>query len=170
MKFRCPAFNIYLVLITLAFAPGCHTSKEGDPKKELSSIRLHVELTAGVEHSAPITVHGVPISIEREAFLTEKDLSHASVIDAIGGGYSMQLDFDSHGTLVLDMTTASSKGRRVAIFTQADKPRWLGAPVVNNRNANGMLVFTPDCTREEAERIVRGLNNTVKKLHRGTIL
>ena len=30
--------------------------------------------------------------------------------------------------------------------------------------SNGRFVFAPDATREEAERIVRGLNNMAKKL------
>ena len=37
---------------------------------------------------------------------------------------------------------------------------------ITGRNSSGRLVFTPDATREEAERFVRGLNNTIHKMER----
>ena len=44
--------------------------------------------------------------------------------------------------------------------------RWLAAPVISHRISDGVLVFTPDATREEAEEIALGLNNVSKKVHR----
>ena len=41
--------------------------------------------------------------------------------------------------------------------------RWLAAPRINKRIADGVLVFTPDATREEAEQIALGLNNLAQK-------
>jgi hypothetical protein len=43
--------------------------------------------------------------------------------------------------------------------------RWLAAPVISHRIGDGVLVFTPDATREEAEEIALGLNNVAKKTH-----
>ena len=37
---------------------------------------------------------------------------------------------------------------------------------MTGKNSTGEIVFTPDCTREEAERVVRGLNNVVRKIKR----
>jgi hypothetical protein len=42
--------------------------------------------------------------------------------------------------------------------------RFLGAPLITKRITDGVFVFTPDATREEAERIVAGLNNVIAKL------
>ena len=43
------------------------------------------------------------------------------------------------------------------------KDRWLGAPRVTHRIKDGVLIFTPDTDREEAEQIVLGLNNLAEK-------
>ena len=44
--------------------------------------------------------------------------------------------------------------------------RWLAAPILQQRIRDGLLVFTPDATREEAERIVRGLKNVAKTVQK----
>jgi hypothetical protein len=36
---------------------------------------------------------------------------------------------------------------------------------MTKRIVDGKLVFTPDATREEADRIVRGLNKIAKEMH-----
>jgi len=43
--------------------------------------------------------------------------------------------------------------------------RWLAAPLINRRMADGMITFTPDASREETEKFVEGLNNSAKKLN-----
>ena len=50
------------------------------------------------------------------------------------------------------------------VHTVTTEARWLAAPRISQRIKDGVLVFTPDATREEAERIVRGLNNVAIKL------
>jgi hypothetical protein len=102
------------------------------------------------------------VTINREPFLTEADLDSAKVVEGIGG-FSIQLVFGQHGTLLLDMMTTSYKGKRVVIMTQSPKTTWIAAPLIKTRNPSGIFTFTPDCTREEADRIVNGLNNVVAK-------
>jgi len=74
------------------------------------------------------------------------------------------IQFNKHGTLVLDMVTTGNRGSRVAVHSQFGDSRWLAAPRITGRIANGIFTFTPDATREESERIVRGLNNIAKAL------
>ena len=50
------------------------------------------------------------------------------------------------------------------IFSEFGQARWLAAPMINKRISDGNYVFTPDATREEAERIVRGVNNVIKSI------
>ena len=68
----------------------------------------------------------------------------------------------------LEQFTAQYPGRRFAIAAQFGEKelemRWLAAPILNRRITDGILAFTPDASREEAELIVRGLNNTAIKL------
>ncbi len=54
-----------------------------------------------------------------------------------------------------------SKDRKKAIDN-----RWLAAPVISHRNTSGTLVFTADCSREEAEALAAGLNETARIIHK----
>jgi hypothetical protein len=65
---------------------------------------------------------------------------------------------------LLDGATSANHNRRVAVFARWPEGRWLASPMIHKRIADGVLTFTPDCTREEAVRIVRGLNNVAKKI------
>ena len=78
------------------------------------------------------------------------------------GSFAIALQFDRRGTWLLEQYTVSGKGRRAAIFSQFSDTRWLAAPILNRNITDGRFVFTPDATRAEAERIVRGLNNVAK--------
>lgn len=179
MKNQWMAFNIYLLAALLV--GGCKTAEEKKEaaqikrqKKELSAIRFHLEAfgdTSGraepidILRAAPVTVN-----VTKSSFLDERDVLKATVLDDSTGGFVMQIQFDDHGTLVLDTVTSSNRGRRIAIMAEFTEPRWLAAPVIVKRITTGTLVFTPDATREEAGRIARGLNNTSAKLRKKGIL
>jgi hypothetical protein len=47
--------------------------------------------------------------------------------------------------------------------------RWLAAPLISHRIANGVLAFTPDCSREEADQLVQGLNEASKEAHKSWV-
>ena len=169
MKTCLRRFNIYLWLGALLCATGCSSFSE----KDMSSVRLHMESNAdGTAANGPVQVTRakIQINVEKEPFLTEGDLSGATLVDTVGG-FAIQLAFDAHGSILLDMATSSHKGARIAILTQFPKSkkvpiplsRWVAAPLVTKRISNGLLVFTPDTTREEAERIVSGLNKVAAK-------
>jgi len=171
MKFRLNRFNIYLLLV---LAPvlicGCQ-SPESKKKRELASISLHLETNPDrTDRSETVPVlreHSFPVNIEKTAFINEAHLAEASVIDAMGG-FALRLKFDRQGTWLLEQYTAQYAGRRVAIFAQfgekMKEARWLAAPVMGRRVTDGVLTFTPDATRGEADEIVLGLNNVAKKL------
>ena len=81
---------------------------------------------------------------------------------------AIKIEFNSTGTVLLEQYSATNPGRHFAIFCQfgpeQKEQRWLAAPLINQRITDGKLVFTPDCTREEADEIVLGLNNVVSKI------
>jgi hypothetical protein len=79
------------------------------------------------------------------------------------GGFQVMIQFDRQGTWLLEQYSVAARGKRVAIFSQFGEARWLAAPVLARRIADGLFVFTPDATRAEAERIVRGLVTVAKK-------
>jgi preprotein translocase subunit SecD len=83
------------------------------------------------------------------------------------GGFDLRIQFNSQGTWMLQNYSASNNGKHYAIFSQfgvdGKKARWLAAPVFNRLISDGVIQFTPDASREEAEEIARGLNNFAKK-------
>ncbi len=164
MTIRFNSFNIHLLLLAVwvGLAAGCKTTEERKQGKEASTLRFHLEVNPdGTHHNATVTVYGIPVNAQREPFLDEGSILEASVVDTLGG-FALKVQLDRHGTFVLDNMTTSSKGQRIAVFSQFGQARWLAAPVINKRISDGVFVFTPDATKEEAERIARGLNNVAK--------
>ena len=161
------SINIYLLLIAGGLTMGCKTTDERKRDKERSTFRVHIEMNAdSTGRSAPVPIYRerpVLVNVETVPFLDEGSIARAWVEDA-PGSFVIKVQLDSSGTLLLDGVTASNRGRRIAIASQFPDARWLGAPLITKRSADGIIEFTPDATREEAERIVRGLNNVVKEL------
>jgi len=77
--------------------------------------------------------------------------------------WELEIEFDHGGALLLDSVSVAQRGKHIAIFSDFDQSRWLAAPILDHRITNGILHFTPDASRAEAERIVRGLNNVAAK-------
>jgi preprotein translocase subunit SecD len=171
MKIRWHRFNIYLALALAAAALcGCRTASERKDRKLLSTLRLHLEAsrdTTGFNEAVPIyREQPVMVNVEKIPFLNESNVSAANVVDVVGG-FALRIQFDHAGTALLEQYSASSPGKRIAVFSQfgvkLKDVRWLAAPVISRRITNGVFVFTPDATREEAEQIALGLNNVFKK-------
>jgi len=122
-------FNIYFTVAGLFFCAGCvHNNKAKlDPKKEASTIRLYLEGNYADTSSTGtvlVTRQKFPYAVQREPFLTEADLSKVALVDDPGPdhSYSIELLFDDHASLLLDMTTTANKGRHIIIFSQFPKP------------------------------------------------
>jgi hypothetical protein len=171
MKIRLCGFNTYLPLLLCAGLLGaCHTpddGKEKSKKKELSVLRLHLEVNAdGTDRNALARI-GRPssflVNIDKHFFLTELDMAKTQVVDDGFGGFGIKVQFNRHGTWMLEGVTTANKGRRIVVFSEFGEVRWLAAPRITKRITDGVFTFTPDASREEAERIVRGVNNAIAK-------
>jgi hypothetical protein len=170
MKNRPWVFNGFLVLLLLALT-GCATGEERKRNKETSSFRVHLESDPGsADRSSAISIHRsapILVNIDREAILDERNVTRAAVVDQAGGLFAVEIQLDRRGSWILERTTVVNRSRHLVFFSQfGDQARWLAAPVIATKNSGGRLLFTPDATREEAERFVRGLNNVVHKLNR----
>lgn len=175
MMIRLQRFNTYL-LITLAAAAmavcGCQSTAESKSKKLLTTLRLHLEVNRdGTKANESVPIYRekpVWVNVDQMPFLTQGNVASASVIDVVGG-YALRVQFDHDGIVLLEACTAANRSRRIAIFSQFGEKikdfRWLAAPVISRRISDGVLVFTPDATREESEEIALGLNHVSKKVH-----
>lgn len=161
MKRLAVWFNIYLLLLLL---PGCSTFGK---KKELSTIRFYLEVNQdGTGRSGPVPIYRANplyVNVQKEAFLKEGHIERAHVVD-VPGGFEIRLEFARKGRLILEQYSTAYRGKRVAIYCTFTESRFLGAPTLERSITDGTFSFTPDATREEAERIVLGLNNVAEKL------
>lgn len=169
MMIRFLRFNSYLALaLVLALAAGCKSTKPRKLKE--ASLRLHLEVNPdGSDRNEPIPVgrqQPFQVNVEKRAFLTEFNIERATVMDTMGG-YSISVQFDKEGSWLLEQYTTANKGKRMAIAAEFGEMRWLAAPVMSQRIANGLLIFTPDASREEAEKLVGGLNRFAEKVRKG---
>jgi hypothetical protein len=147
---------------------GCKSSEEKARDKEASSLRLFIETefdSTGTKTAVVPVFRAAPtlVRITKEPVLDEGHLEDARVVDSVGG-FAIQVKFDFRGTLTLDSVTSTQRGRRLVIYSMFTEGRWLAAPKITTSLRDGVLTFTPDATREEAERIVRGLNNVAIEL------
>jgi preprotein translocase subunit SecD len=166
MKVCARQFNIYFALAAaFALLCGCQTGKN-DKQKVVGALRVHIETSPGPEGtSQTISVlrsDPVLVTIATMPILTEANIVAARIVDS-PGGFAIEIQFDETGAWTLEQYSASNPGKHFAIFGQwGDKlanGRWLAAPLITRRIANGVLVFTPDASREEAGQLVLGLNN-----------
>ena len=159
--------------MALAALCGCQT---GAKNKEVSILRVHIESnssdTGAIQTVSLLRSDPVLITIETAPILTEANMVEARVIDT-RGGFAFQIQFDEISAGVLEQYSAANPGRHFAIFGQwSEKPaagRWLAAPLITHRIADSILSFTPDMSREEADRLALGLNNASKKIHKGLL-
>ncbi len=175
MRVRPGAFNLFFGLMAwVGLLAGCATGSdektpEGDqkPEKQASTLRLHMETETTGMGTGKIKIKRSPpsvtLNVEKNAFADEGYLEEARVLDGMAGPI-LYLKFNTQGALRLQMWTVSKPGRRIAVWTKWTEGRWLGAPMINAPIEDGLLVFSPDATREELERIARGLNNVAIKL------
>lgn len=142
-------------------------TKKKTSRRIFSTFLIHVEATDDGTHryiQVPIDRKSpLKLTIDRNPVLLEEHLKDAAVVDDMGG-FVIRIRCNERGTMVLDAMTNDNRGRRLVLFSNFGQDRWLAAPLITKRIRDGVLTFTPDATREEAERIVDGLNNTLAKL------
>jgi hypothetical protein len=171
MMIKFARFNLYLCATLALFFSACSSTpeekKEKKEKKETAYLELHLEINRdGSSDNEEITINRsspYTINVDKMAFVDSADLDEAVVADDLGG-FVIVLKFNWRGTQLLDGATSANHNKRIAVFARFPKDRWLASPIVHKRIGDGVFSFTPDCTREEADRLVRGLNNVVKKV------
>lgn len=171
MVIRRARFNLKLLLpLGLLALLGCqmnkYTQKLTQPKPP-ATLRVHIETNPYppeqcerifVLRSSPIAVH-----VEKSPFLNESHVASARVVDT-DDGFVLAIKFNEQGKWLLEQYTTANARRRVAIRTQFRQTtnvfdRWLAAPRIERGITNGILSFTPDADRDEADTIVEGWNN-----------
>jgi hypothetical protein len=169
MKFFTWRFNLYLQLLAgLWLAGGCAAFHKAD--KPTAAVRVHLQNPESVSAGETVSVlrsEPMLVRIAAEPLLTEFHVASARLVDA-AGGFMLEIKFNRAGALMLEQYTGANPGKHLAIFAQWGKKlaegRWLAAPLINHRFADGVLLFAPDASREEMEVFVKSLNETAAKI------
>jgi preprotein translocase subunit SecD len=176
MIFCLRRFNLYLplaLLIILTLAQGCQ-SADHKRRTEVATLRVHLEVNFDpTDRTKEVPIYRknpISIPIDRSPLLTELQVKEARVVEDSIGGYALRVEFDKRGSWLLEQVTTGNRGKRLPVFctfmsptADAAEGRWLAAPLISKRIADGVLVFTPDASIEEARQIAVGLNNAAKK-------
>ncbi|MDR3460175.1 MAG: hypothetical protein P4N60_22335 [Verrucomicrobiae bacterium] len=172
MNFYVRRFNLYLLLVLVAVSAGaCQSHKKKTDK--VGAIRIHMESPVPMPgKTEPIKLprsQPVVIQIDEDPTVTEQNLIAATLLETPGGGYSIRVKFDETGSWMIEQATAGNPGKHLVIFAQwgetVAEGRWLAAPLITHRIADGVVTFTPDASREEASHLVEGLNHTAKLIN-----
>jgi hypothetical protein len=124
--------------------------------------------TVTIGRSTPVN-----ITVERAPFLCEGNIKNAKVID-FAGGFALRIECERQGTWLLEEYSAANRGKRFAVFSRfitmperkLNAGRWLAAPLITRHISDGVFIFTPDATRQEAESIAHGLSSIGSQLEK----
>lgn len=193
MKEPRGAFNLFLGLMALCLGlQGLAATPEEKQRakdlerqkkmeaKQMAQIRVYREVTdfsgraselgtLGVNKAKVGRTDPVEMTVQRDAVLDERDVKRATVIEQRDQTFAVGVEFVQQGSMVLHMNSVAAKGKRLVIAARWSDGtnvfnRWIAAPLMRRALDQGVLVFTPDMSHEEAVVFVRGLNNVAIKL------
>ena len=101
----------------------------------------------------------IPTGLNAHAFLPSPDNRFVYVSNELSGTVTA-LALDANAGTLKELDSVSM----LPPDTKLNEGRWLAAPYIHNRTGDGVLLFTPDATRQEADNIAFGLNNVAKKI------
>lgn len=173
MKFWLKAFNLYLLGVAVCLLSGCATDADAKKDKQPVVMRFHAQVPPGqlsgqngFEKFAEVSIFRaspVILTVQKQPVLDETQIDDVEMVDELGT-YSIRVHFNRQGTWLLENITTANRNSRLAVFTAFPEQRWLAAPYLDHTIRDGVLVFTPDASREETEKIVLGLKKTIEKL------
>lgn len=165
-------FSLTVIFLVVLTGIGCKSAEERKKDKYMVSLSFHLETSRdGTNRNYTIQVlrsNPIPVNVEVAPFVDPSHIQSATLIDTLGG-FAIQVTMNNSGSFRMQNITASNRQRRVAVqmIDSDNKQRWLAAPIIIQPINNGSFIFTPDVdSREEAEKIVNGVNNMVKKIER----
>lgn len=175
MNLALTCFNLLLAGSLLAATTATAADRPATPAggtkakkpKPINHVRVHVENRHDLpERTLPVQVgrsDPMHFTVEKLPILNEVHVDRAALLEE-GGLFRVQLRFNRIGARILESYSSAAAGRHLLILTDIDdESRWLAAPVIRQRISDGVLAFTPDASREEMERLVRGLNEAIEK-------
>lgn len=144
--------------------------KEKEDRKKLSLVKFFLETPPSSQtKTQSVSVYRAfpeKIYIGTREFVDERDFKEVNLVDTEDGGFQIEFILTTEGATILQNITGRYRGRRIVIFANFGDPRYLGAPKIEKNITDGVVRITPDASREEAERFVLGMKNTIREVRR----
>ena len=144
--------------------------KEKENRKKYSLVKFFLETPEGsqnkIQEIEVYRAYPERITIGTMPFIDERDFKDVNIVETPDEGFMIEFILTSEGSSILQNITGRYRGRRIIIFANFGDPRYLGAPKIEKIITNGILRITPDASREEAERFVLGMKNTIREIKR----
>lgn len=156
-----------MLLAALAGMPGlgCAERDAHGNKRKPAQLRFHLEANNDVPDRLTTVTLGraAPFSytVARWPMFKDDQVVAATLLEK-DGLYSIRIKLDHQGGTMLNQLSSANNGRRIAVWADFGEVRWIGSIFIAKRITNGELTFTPDTTKEQAERIVDGVNYLAK--------
>ena len=151
---------VWLLAVALA-AAGCSTFG----KHEYTSLRVFLQTTPQLpqQERSTVVVSNPPmnVTVKRLPELSEIDLVKAEAVKT-DTRKQLVLQFDRRGTLIISNFTTERRGELYVLVLNNIA---IAAPVIRDTIADGRLVIDVDQTDADLDKLVKGLNNAVKKAH-----
>lgn len=151
-----------LLIVALLPVVGCQSK----PPKNAATLSMHLPAGRGLPESRRTTVAlmspAISLDVNRIPVLREADLDTVE-LKGEGDNFLMRLVFGIHGTIELDRVSNNNRGELIVIFIN-NIP--VAAPQLKHRIVDGVFEFTPNLSREEAQKLADGLNAMVKYLEK----
>ena len=167
---------IFVAFVLLTSLPGCVKKYSVDTGRDKAQLALFIQgfpqqgeetQLLKVYQAKPKLVYIDPKPVMRG---DSGMITLSKVIDTQDGLHAIQLDFTTLGQSVMEHITTNFRSRQLYIVlatnddhskTNKVKMTCIGSHYIN-QTFSTPLVFTPDASRDESEKITKLLNNTLK--------
>jgi hypothetical protein len=151
----------FLLMLCLLELTACNSAP-----KNAAILRMHLPASPAATpiRRMPVTIRtpALTLEVDRLPVLSEADLDHVDLTGE-GDNFGIRLFFNTHGTIMLDTVSLNNRGQLLVIIINGVP---VAAPQLRERIVDGVFDFTPDISREEAEKIVKGLNASAEYIRK----
>lgn len=155
MKFACTSLVLAAVALT-----GCASK----PPKDATSMSMHLAATPSLPETRRLPVvlrmPSISLQVDRIPVMTERELEKVELTGE-GDAFGMRFVFNTSGTIRLDTLTTDKRGSVIVVCFNGVP---VAAPLIRERIVDGFFEFTPDVTRQEAEKLAAGVNKLIAYL------
>ncbi len=153
------------LLVALIFTTGClHNQKKKDKKD--ASLRIFLQtspvMPENLRYQILFDKPNITFWVKSLPELTEQDVASAETVST-GGGLQIKLQFNHHGSFILEQLTGSNRGKYLAVVIDAHPV----APIlIQEIYRNGELIFTPNLTDLQTTDVITRLQHTLSVIRR----